>query len=255
MEGSEINTTGEQERAPTGVEGFDELCDGGLLRDRTYLVSGTSGAGKTILALQFVYNGITKYGENGIIVATEERAEHIRENAKGFGWDLKSLEDEGRLAIVDAASTKIGIPSQEKYVDVRPFDMRSMMDQIIMIQEEINAKRAVVDSSTSIGFYLQDPAKIRVELLKLSTTLEILGLTSLMTAEIVDDDHPSRFGVENFVTEGTIALYYKRIENMRVRSLEIYKMRGSDHSKKIHPYDITTDGIVVHPHEDVYTVF
>ncbi len=124
-----------------------------------------------------------------------------------------------------------------------------------MIQEEIDAKRAVVDSTTSIGFYLQDPAKIRVELLKLSTTLEILGLTSMMTSEVVDDDHPSRFGVENFVTEGTIALYYKRMENVRVRSLEIFKMRGSDHSKKIHPYEITTDGVVVHPHEEVYTVF
>jgi KaiC/GvpD/RAD55 family RecA-like ATPase len=251
----EINVNNPNDRVKTGVQGFDELCGGGLLQDHSYLVSGTSGAGKTILALQFIYNGITKYGENGIIVATEERPEHIRANCEVFGWDLQELEDEGCLAIIDAASTKIGIPSQEKYVDVRPFDMRSMMDQIIMIQEEIDAKRAVVDSTTSIGFYLQDPAKIRVELLKLSTTLEILGLTSLLTAEIVDDEHPSRFGVENFVTEGTIALYYKRMGNDRVRSMEIYKMRGSDHSKKIHPYDITAEGIVVHPHEEVYTAF
>ncbi len=255
MEGNVTNLSDPDLRVPTGVEGFDELCGGGFIKDRTYLISGTSGAGKTIFTLQFLYNGITKYGENGIFVATEERPEQIRENALMFGWDFKKLEDEGRLAIIDAASTKIGIPSQEKYVDVRPFDMRSMMDQIIMIQEEIDAKRAVIDSTTSIGFYLQDPAKIRVELLKLSTTLEILGLTSLMTSEIVDDDHPSRFGVENFVTEGTIALYYKRMENVRVRSMEIYKMRGSDHSKKIHPYDITGDGIVVHPHEEVYQVF
>lgn len=255
MDEFENNYEQGENRSPTGVEGFDELCGGGLLRDRTYLLSGTSGAGKTIFALQFIYNGITKYGENGIFVATEERPEHIREHALSFNWDLQALEDEGKLAIIDAASTKIGIPSQEKYVDVRPFDMRSMMDQVIMIQEEIDAKRAVVDSSTSIGFYLQDPAKIRVELLKLATTLEILGLTSLMTCEIVDDEHPSRFGVENFVTEGTVAMYYKRMENVRVRSIEIYKMRGSDHSKKIHPYDITTDGIIIHPHEEVYTVF
>jgi len=255
MKGNTDDNSDVFERVPTGIEGFDELCGGGLLRDHTYLISGTSGAGKTIFALQFIYNGITKYNENGIIIATEERPEHIRDNAKGFGWDLRALEDDGKLAIIDAASTKIGIPSQEKYVDVRPFDMRSMMDQIIMIQEEIDAKRAVIDSTTSIGFYLQDPAKIRVELLKLSTTLEILGLTSVMTSEVVDDDHPSRFGVENFVTEGTIALYYKRMENVRVRSLEIFKMRGSDHSKKIHPYDITKEGIVVHPHEEVYTVF
>ncbi|HIH86872.1 MAG TPA: circadian clock protein KaiC [Methanosarcinales archaeon] len=255
MEGNTDDINYELNRVPTGIEGFDELCEGGLLRDYTYLISGTSGSGKTIFGLQFIYNGITKYNENGIIVATEERPEHIRENAKAFGWDLKALEDEGKLAIIDSASTKIGIPSQEKYVDVRPFDMRSMMDQIIMIQEEIDAKRSLIDSTTSIGFYLQDPAKIRVELLKLSTTLEILGLTSIMTSEVVDDDHPSRFGVENFVTEGTIALYYKRMENVRVRSLEIFKMRGSDHSKKIHPYDITTNGVVVHPHEEVYTVF
>lgn len=240
------------DRVKVGVPGFDELCNGGLVRDRTYLVSGTSGAGKTIFALQYIYNGITMFDENGIFIATEERPEYIRQNALQFGWDLKKLEDEGRLAIVDASSTKIGIPSQEKYVDVRPFDMRSMMEPVIAIQEEIDAKRAALDSSTAIGFYLQDPAKIRIELLKLSTTLEILGLTSIMTCEIVDENQTSRFGVENFVTEGTIAMYYHRQEHMRVRAIEVYKMRGSDHSKKIHPYDITENGIEVHPTEEVY---
>lgn len=240
-------------RVPTGIAGFDELCGGGLLRNRTYLVSGAAGTGKTIFGLQYIYNGITKYGENGIYIATEERPEQIRENVKMFGWDFEALEEEGKLAIVDACSTKIGIPSHEKYVDVRPFDMRSMMDQIIAIQDEIDAKRAVVDGSTSIGFYFQDPAKIRVELLKLSTTLEILGLTSIMTCEIVDENLLSRFGVETFVTEGTILMYYKRTNNVRVRSIEVFKMRGSDHSNNIHPYEITPNGIVVHPHEEVYT--
>jgi len=251
----EISMDDAENRVKTGIPGFDELCAGGFIRDRTYLISGTSGSGKTNFSIQFIYNGITKYGENGIIVATEERPDQIRENVLNFGWDLQALEDEGKLAIIDACSTKIGIPSQEKYVDVRPFDMRSMMDQVIALQEEIDAKRALIDSTTSIGFYLQDPAKIRVELLKLSTTLEVLGLTSVMTCEILDDSTPSRFGVENFVTEGTVMLYYKRHENVRMRSMEIYKMRGSDHSKKIHPYDITPGGFVIHPHEEVYSMF
>ncbi|MHC1576338.1 MAG: ATPase domain-containing protein [Methanosarcinaceae archaeon] len=250
-----ISMEDEANRVKTGVPGFDELCGGGLIQDRTYLVTGTSGAGKTIFAIQYIYNGITKYGENGIIVATEERPEQIRENVLKFGWDLKALEDEGKLVIIDACSTKIGIPSQEKYVDVRPFDIRSMMDQIIATQEEIDAKRCLVDSSTSISFYLHDPAKIRVELLKLSTTLEVIGLTSLLTCEVVDEDKPSRFGVENFVTDGTFALYYSMHENVRMRSVEIYKMRGSDHSKKLHPYDIEEDGFVIHPHEEVYSSF
>ncbi|RLG23531.1 circadian clock protein KaiC [Methanosarcinales archaeon] len=239
-------------RVPTGIPGFDELCEGGLINNRTYLVSGTSGTGKTNFAFQFLYSGIVQYNENGVFIATEERPEQIRENLLRFGWDVRALEDDGRLAIIDACSTKIGIPSQERYVDARPFDMRALLDQIIAIQDVINAKRAVIDSSTSIGFHIQDPAKIRIELLKLSTTLEILGLTSIMTCEIIDDDLYSRFGVENFVTEGTIMLYNKRRENVRVRSMEIFKMRGSDHSKNIHPYEITSEGIVIHPHEEVY---
>lgn len=251
----EISMEDEANRVKTGIPGFDELCGGGLIRDRTYLISGTSGAGKTNFSIQFIYNGITRFGENGVIVATEERPEQIRENVMKFGWDLEALEEENKLVIIDACSTKIGIPSQEKYVDVRPFDIRSMMDQIIATQEEINARRALIDSTTSVSFYLQDPAKIRIELLKLSTTLEVIGLTSMMTCELIDEENPSRFGVENFVTDGTIVLYYKRHENVRMRSMEIFKMRGSDHSKKIHPYDITPEGFVIHPHEEVYSMF
>lgn len=248
------NKTIRLERAPTGIPGFDELCEGGLPRNQTYLVAGTSGAGKTIFGLQYIYDGITKYGENGIYIAMEERPEQIRENVKQFGWDFKALEDEGKLAIVDACSTKLGIPSHEKYIDVRPFDLRSMLDQIMAVQEDIDAKRAVVDGATSIGFHLQNPLKIRIELLKLSTTLEVLELTSLMTCEIIDDNVTSRFGVESFVTEGTILMSYKRMDAVRVRGIELLKMRGTNHSQRIHPYEITTNGIVIHPNEGIYSV-
>ena len=251
----EISMEDEENRVKTGIPGFDELCGGGLIRDRSYLISGTSGAGKTNFSIQFIYNGIVNYGENGIIVATEERPQQIRENVLKLGWDLKALEDEGKLAIIDACSTKIGIPTQEKYVDIRPFDMRSLIDQVIAAQEEVNAKRTLIDSTTSIGFQLNDPARIRIELLKLSTTLQVLGLTSMMTCETIDDSEVSRFGVENFISDGSIVLYYKRHDNVRMRSMEIYKMRGSDHSKKIHPYDITQDGFLIHPHEEVYSGF
>jgi len=244
---------GKQDRVKTGVEGFDEICDGGLIRDRSYLLSGGTGSGKTIFAIQFLYNGIMQYGEKGILVATEERPEQIRRDMLNFGWDLRKLEDEKKLAIIDASATKIGIPSQERYVDVRPFDLRSMIDQIVTVQEEIDAGRTVVDSTTAIGYSLNgDASRIRLELLKLAATLDILGLTSLLTCEVVDEKHPSRFGVEPFVTEGTIALYYRRTENVRVRSIEIYKMRGSDHSRKLHPYEVTARGIIVHPHEEIY---
>ncbi len=235
---------------PTGVKGFDELCEGGLIRGRSYLLSGIYGSGKTIFSLQYLYNGIVKYDDAGIFIATEERPEQIRQNASNFGWDLDALEDENKLAIVDACAAKVGLPSTEKYVDIRPFDMRSMLDQLIKIREEIGAKRAVVDSSTSIGFYLQmDPVKIRVELLRLSNILNTLNLTSLLTCEVIDDSKTNRFGVENFVTDGSIVMYYKRINGARTRGIEIYKMRGTKHSEKVHLFNMTSEGIIVHPHE------
>ncbi|MEM0214852.1 MAG: ATPase domain-containing protein [Archaeoglobaceae archaeon] len=241
------------ERVPTGIPGFDELCEGGLLRDRSYLISGTSGSGKTVFAMQYLVNGAKQFNEPGIFVATEERPQHLREHFMSFGWDLEKLEDENMLAIVDATSTKIGLPSEERYIDVRPFDTRSLLDHIITIQDEIGARRAVLDSTTSIGFTISDPAKFRVELLKISTTMEILGLTSLLTCEVIEDgpDRISRFGIENFVVEGTIVLYYTRVENTRMRSLEIFKMRGTNHSKKIHPFEITNKGIVVYSKEEL----
>lgn len=240
------------ERCPVGIPGMDEICGGGFIRDRVYLVSGPSGSGKTIFAMQFLYSGAVKYNEPGIFIATEERPQNLRENFATFGWDIEKLEDENMLAIIDATSAKIGLPSDERFVDTRPFDTRSLIDNILTVQDEIRALRAALDSTTSIGFAINDTAKFRVELLKIATTLEVLGLTSLMTAEVVEEGQISRFGVENFIVDGVIVLYYTKMENTRVRGIEVYKMRGSDHSKKIHPYDITPEGILVHSREEVF---
>ena len=240
------------ERCPSGVPGFDELCEGGFIRDKTYLISGVSGSGKTIFALQFIVKGAEEYREPGIFVATEERPQNIREYALTLGWDIEKLEDENMIALVDATSTKIGLPSDEKYVDIRPFDTRSILDQVISIQDEIGARRAVLDSTTSIGFMINDISKFRIELLKISTTFEVLGLTSLFTCEIVEGSQmASRFGVEQFVTEGTIVLRFERSGNVKIRALEIVKMRGSKHSYKIHPFEITENGIVVYAGEEI----
>lgn len=238
----------ENRRVPTGISGFDEMCEGGLIRNRSYLVTGAAGCGKTIFGLQYLYNGIRKYKENGIYIATEERPDQVRENVGIFGWDFEALEDDGKLAIIDACSTKIGIPSHEKYVDVKPFDLRSMMDQIIAIQHTIDAKRALFDGTTSIGLFLRDPNKIRVELLKLSTTLKVNGLTSILTCELLTDNPGnSMFGVEEFLTDGVIKLYKERSGESHISKIDIIKMKGTSHSPVIRSFEITYEGIVIVP--------
>lgn len=237
------------ERAATGVEGFDDLCGGGLLRDNTYLVAGSAGCGKTIFALQFLYNGATKHDEPGIFLATEERPDRIRRNARKFGWDFEPLELKNKIAFVDGTSTRVGLPSTERYVEVRGLDMDSILDQLVRIQEETGAVRAVVDSWSSLGYLFPEPGRARTEALRLAATVESLGLTALLTCEWSEE---GRSLPESFLVDGVILLYNAREKNYRNRSLEIYKMRGSDHSRKIHPFEVTPKGIVVHAREEVY---
>lgn len=81
-------------RIPSGIPGLDELIENGLPQNRTFLVSGATGAGKTIFATQFLYNGAYLYGEPGIYVSLDERPDLIRQDMLKFGWDLKRMEDE-----------------------------------------------------------------------------------------------------------------------------------------------------------------
>jgi KaiC/GvpD/RAD55 family RecA-like ATPase len=240
-------------RVLTGIKGFDEICGGGLFRERSYLVVGSSGAGKTIFSLEYLYNGASKFNEPGIYLTTEEPPHMLREDAFDFGWNLEKLEDENKFAIIDGSSARIDIPSPEKYVEARPFDLQSLMDQLISLQKELNAKRVVVDSLTSLMYHIGSRARARVEFHRLTSTLRILGLTAILTHEIRNS--PYEVDMENFLVDGVIVLYFRRILDKRIHSIEIFKMRGSPHSNQIHPFDITRDGINVKSEEGVFGEF
>ena len=88
---------------PTGIEGFDDICHGGLPNARSTLVSGTSGTGKTVFSLQYLHHGICNFDEPGIFVTFEESPLDIIRNAASFGWDLQGLIDQNKLFILDAS--------------------------------------------------------------------------------------------------------------------------------------------------------
>jgi circadian clock protein KaiC len=87
---------------PTGVLGLDELISGGFPRGRIVLVIGGPGTGKTLLASQFLYNGISEHNENGIFVSFDESKNHLFSEMLKFGWDFKKAEEENKLAFIDA---------------------------------------------------------------------------------------------------------------------------------------------------------
>ena len=100
------------ERTATGIKGFDNLIEGGIPEARSVLVSGACGTGKTIFCMQFLYNGAMKYKEPGIYVTLDERPDLIRQDMLRFGWDLRKIEDENMIQIIDGSIAKIGLPSE-----------------------------------------------------------------------------------------------------------------------------------------------
>ena len=96
------HTLSSVQKLPTGIEGFDDICQGGLPIGRSTLISGTSGTGKTVFSLNFLYNGIRQYNEPGIFVTFEESPLDILRNAASFGWNLQELVEQDKLFILDA---------------------------------------------------------------------------------------------------------------------------------------------------------
>lgn len=240
-------------RVGTGISGFDEITGGGLLKGRTYIVSGSQGSGKTILGLQFLYEGARR-GEPGILVSAEQSPEQVREEASVFGWNLAELEERKRLVILDASSPRAGAPSRERAVLREPFDIDRLVDALILLQEEFHTGRAVVDSITALTYNIRDPSALRNALHRVNQALKILGMTTLMTAEGPPSPHGPP-GPEAFITDGHIVLYHRRILDTRIHSIEILKMRGSDHSHKVHPFTIDGRGVTINTAEGVYGEF
>ncbi|MFW9833356.1 MAG: ATPase domain-containing protein [Candidatus Thorarchaeota archaeon] len=232
-------------RTKTGITGFDDLIGGGIVEGSTVLLSGQSGSGKTIFGLQFLYNGITKYDEPGVLVTLETRPDEIRAEATQFGWNLHDLEQNNSLIIIDAASSKAGLPTSQKYALRRGFDMTTLAEEIYRAIDETKAKRLVIDCISGLGIRFNEPSEVRNELHRISALLRELKVTSLFISEIIEPDSQSRAGVEQFITQGLITLNLSESSGTLKRDLLIWKMKQTPHSLKKHPFKIGKSGIEV----------
>jgi len=230
-------------RVVTNIPGLDEILNGGIPERNVVLLSGGPGTGKTILSQQFLWNGL-QMGEAGVYVALEEHPVQIRQNMAQFGWNVKPFEDKGLFALVDAFTAGIGKAKEyEKYVVTDLGDIGELIDVLSQAIKEMNAKRVVVDSVTSL--YIDKPSLARGIILKLKRVLAGLGCTTFFVSQIsVGERGFGGPGVEHGV-DGIIRLDLDEINGELKRSLIVWKMRGTSHSMKRHPFEITDKGIVV----------
>jgi circadian clock protein KaiC len=240
-------------RISTGVEGLDKLIEGGIPKGWGVLLTGPTGTGKTILAIQFLYNGYKDYNETGVFVSLEEDTQDIFKVMQSFGWDLETLHKDKKLVIINAVP-KRSSDKTEYVIKVPLFSKTFSFESIgVLLEEkiaEIDAKRVVIDGLSALTLQYQNEFIIRQGLLDLTNILHSSECTSIYTSEI-PEGRPgiSRFGIEEFITHGVIVLYYAREGGKRIRALEIRKMRGTKHDQSLHPYEITEKGIVVFPEE------
>lgn len=226
------------ERAPTGIEGLDELLEGGIPKGRIVVVTGVAGSGKTTLGMQFLYNGITQFNENGIFVTLEEEVGDLTKDMSRYGWDLDELMSKKQFSII---RSPIPFEVTGEIVNV---DM--LLDTIHEKAAEIESKRLVFDSIAALGLPYGDQFALRRDILRLCALLRELGCTTMLMTEMeAAGGRITRYGIEEFVSQGLIILHL----TPTYRGIEIRKMRGTKHNANIHTLRLADKGIVVSPGE------
>ncbi len=227
-------------RVPTGIEGLDEVMEGGLRLGTVNLVGGGAGCGKSILSMQYLVEGIRKYNEVGMYISFEENPEKIIQDFRSFGWDLKGYVSQKKLVILYYTPEQV-----ERFLDSGGGIVRDLI-------ETLKIKRMVVDSLTAFSLLFLTELEKTKGILKLFDSIHDWGVTSLMTSEQEPNPTSHKSTVIEFQVDGVVLLYNVRKGDIRERSLEIFKMRATKHSAKIFPMQITDTGVTIYPEEPVF---
>ncbi len=226
-------------RVKTGINGLDEMLNGGIPAQRHVLVTGGPGTGKTTFCMEYLYRGALN-GEKGAFITLEESPEVVIENtiATFPKWtDFKNLIDKKIISVIKPDRT----------------DFTSFSDIAQACCTQMKTTRLVIDSSTILKLSFDNPLEFRKKLVDFLSFARNLDATILMTAEL---SYPVRgkihYSIEQFAADGVIILYNLEKAEKRVRALEILKMRGTDHSRDLVPMKFTPSGITVYQGEKVY---
>ncbi len=226
----------------TGIEGLDNMLKGGIPQNRMVVVSGAAGTGKSVMLNNFLYTGIRDFSQNGVLVTFEESPRDIKKNVKGFGWDYDKLEEENKLFIVDmtpAISGKVMVIKED-------FDMDPIIERVLYAVNKVGAKRVALDGIDSLFSRFKNKKIIRNTIYRLSTALKEKGITGFIAMEsLTSSPGSTRYGVEEFVTDGAVGLKMIEGELEFVRKLFIRKLRGCSFRSGIVEYEINSQGMRV----------
>lgn len=221
-------------RLSIGIPELDTMLGGGIPEGDSVLVAGASGTGKSVLATQFIAEGI-RQGESGVVAVFEERPQEYAKRAGTIGLDLENPQHDGKLEILY----------------IRPLDLSvdETMQEVLDAVQKIGAKRVVIDSLAGFEMALSPGfrADFRESLYRMIGALKGIGVTILSTVEVDESFTEFKFSSYSvsFLTDDIIRLRYVSIDSQLRRILVIVKMRGGAHSQEIREYEITSEGVIV----------
>lgn len=227
-------------KTPTGINGLDEITNGGFPKGRPVLICGSAGCGKTLFAAQFLVKGITDYNEPGVFMSFEESASDLTQNFKSLGFDFEKLKAEKKLHIDHVRIERSEIEETGEY------DLEGLFIRLNYAIDAVGAKRVVLDTIESLFSGMENMTLLRSEIRRLFTWLKEKGVTAVITGER-GDSSLTRQGLEEYVSDCVILLDFRVIEQIATRRLRIVKYRGSTHGTNEYPFLIDEDGISVLP--------
>jgi circadian clock protein KaiC len=227
------------EKCSSGINGLDEITEGGLPKGRPTLICGSAGCGKTMFAMQFLVEG-AQNDEPGVFVSFEETQEELEKNFASLGIDLKTLEEQKKFAV------EYIYMERSEIEETGEFDLEGLFIRLVYAVKQIGAKRIVLDTIEAIFSGLPNEFILRAELRRLFSWIKSNGLTAIITGER-GENSLTRYGLEEYVADCVILLDNPVVNKISTRNLRIIKYRGSSHGYNEYPFLMDEDGISVLP--------
>jgi KaiC/GvpD/RAD55 family RecA-like ATPase len=246
-------------RIATGINGLDELVDGGFPEGRVILVIGGPGTGKTIMCSQFLYKGIYENQENGVFVSLDESKNHFYTEMQKFGWDFRKAEKERNFAFINATRmSRVATLKEELYKE----ESRSLRGKQLSIDrliedlqakiQQVNAKRVAVDTLAALTYRFPNPIERRTAVVDLIESLADLGVTSLVTTELGYLGLERNALEEEFLVHGVIMMQTVFSGGTTTRAIQVEKMREAKVNPSLVPYSIDQNGIEIFPNMPLF---
>ena len=235
-----VSNHGELQKCPTGIKGFDEITQGGLPKNRITLISGGPGAGKTLLGVDFLVNGVIQYKERGVFMSFEETEDELYQDVASLNLDLYGLVSKKAIRFEHVLLERNDMHEKGE------FNLEGLFIRLELAIDSINAKRVVLDSIESLFAGITDAGILRLEIKRLFRWLKQKKVTAVITGEQGQDSF-TRHGLEEFISDCIILLDNRVRQQVSTRRIRIIKYRGSNHGTNEYPFVIDKDGLSVIP--------